>query len=207
VKGRTKLDDQVRVVLGATEVIGHTGDPAFKPNPPFLPYLRLGPYLDAVHQLGSPAFSPSQIETQSAANRALADHTIVDGEQIGIEAPPTLEGATAPTVEKTEGVTTTTETQATTTCLIATPTVTGAALYLTVKPGHSLYLKASNEGDTTIYTRRLAATYPQQPLGTLPASDGPRGLGLPTDDSPLPWHILLMPTTPLVACQQTLSTP
>ena len=60
VRLRTKLDDQVRVVLGAAEMIGSPGDPSFRPNPPFVPYLTLGAYLTAVHQLGSPALEPTR---------------------------------------------------------------------------------------------------------------------------------------------------
>ncbi len=201
VRGRTKLDDQVRVVLGAAEMIGHAGKSSLRPDPPKVHYLTLGAYLTAVHQLGSPAFSPTQITTQPEASRALADKTIIDGEQIGIEAPPSLVGATPPTVENTEGITTTTTTHADATCLTTTPTTTSAALDLTVTPGHSLYLAPSHTDAVTLYARRLAATYPQQPLGTLPASDGPRGLGFPVDASTLPWHIRLVPTTALLICQ------
>ncbi len=198
---RTNVDDQVRVVLGATEVIGQAGKASFKPKPLFVPYLTLGSYLAAVHQLGSPAFSPAEIKAQSEANRALADQTIIDGEQIGLEAPPSLQGATAaPTVEKAEGITIAASTHTSTKCLTATPTAAGATLYLTIDPGQSLYLAPSRQGAVTLYARRLAATYLPRPLGTLPATYGPRGLGFPIDASPLLWHVQLLPTTSITIC-------
>ncbi len=199
VRGRTKLDNQVRVVLGASEMVGSAGNPAFKPNPPFIPFLRLGPYLQAVHQLGSPAFAPAQIEAQPPSNRQLADQTIIAGEQLTLWLPPTLKGATAPAVEKSKAVTLASGSHGGG-CLTATPTAADASIDLTVAPGSALYLTLTGEGAVSLYARRLAATYPQQPLGTLPSTDGPRGLGFPLDASRLPWHVQLRPTTPLVVC-------
>jgi hypothetical protein len=196
VRGRTRLDDQVRVVLGAAGMIGRAGDPAFRPNPPFVPYLRLGPYLSAVHQLGSPGFAPAQIEAQTPSNRLLADQTILTGEQIGVWLAPGLESATVPTVEQSSAVALLTGAR----CLRATPTAADASLDLTVAPGHALYISLIGQGAVTLYARRLAASYPQQPLGTIPSTDGPRGLGFPVDASRLPWHVRLLPTAPLLTC-------
>ncbi len=206
VRGRTKLDNEVRAVLGASEMIGPAGSPAFKPNPPFVPYLRLGPYLDAVHQLGSPAFAPAQIERQSPSNRRLADQTIIAGERIALWLPPTLKGAAAPPVEESEAVTLVSASRGGGGCLTATPTAADASIDLTVTPGAALYLALTGEGAVTIYARRLAATYPQQPLGTLPSTDGPRGLGFPLDASRFPWHVQLRPTAPLVVCRGATDT-
>jgi hypothetical protein len=206
VQGRAKLDGQVRVVLGAADVIGPAGDPAFKPNPPFVPYLRLGSYLDAVRQLGSPAFAPAQIETQSPTNRLLADRTIIAGEQIGLWLPPRLAGATAPTVEKSDAIALATSLRGGATCTTATPTAADASLDLTVAPGRALYLSPIGIGSVTLYARRLAATYPREPLGALPSTDGPRGLGFPVDASRLPWHVQLAPTTPFLVCQSATAT-
>jgi len=175
VDGRGKLDGEVRAVLGASEMIGPAGAPSFAPHPPFVPHLELGPYLAAVHQLGSPAESPGQIESAPPADRQLADQTLIAGERIGLESPP----ASCPTV---------------------TPTAAGAAIELTVAPGRSLYLALRGHGAVTVYVRRLAASYPSQPLGTLPSGDGPRGLGFPIDASPIPWHVRLLPTTVTVTC-------
>jgi hypothetical protein len=187
VRGRTKLDNQVRVVLGAAEVIGPAGKASFRPDPPKVHYLTLGTYLAAVRQLGSPAMTPRQIEAQSQANRQLADRTIIDGEQIGLESPPALTEATAPAVQSSKGVTLATRSQAQTTCLSVTPTTSSGSIETAVAPGRSLYLSLTGQGSVAVYARRLAVSYPQQPLGVLPAGYGPRGLGFPVDASPLPW--------------------
>jgi hypothetical protein len=200
VRGRTKLDNQVRVVLGAAEIIGRAGKANFRPDPPKVHYLKLGTYLAAVRQLGSPALTPSQIEGQTEANRQLADRTIIDGERIGLESPPTLAEATAPAVQGSEGVALTTRPQAQSTCLSATPTTSGGSLETTVTPGHSLYLSPGGQGAVAVFARRLAASYPSEPLGVLPAGDGPHGLGFPVDASSLPWHVRLLVTTPLLVC-------
>jgi hypothetical protein len=201
VRGRAKLDNQVRVVLGAAEVIGPAGRASFRPHPPKVGYLTLGPYLAAVHQLGSPALTPSQIETQPQAESQLADHTIIDGEQISLEGPPALTEAIPPAVQSSEAVTLTTRSQAQgSTCLSVTPAASGGSIETAVAPGHSLYLSLSGQGSLAVYARRLSASYPQQPLGTLPAGEGPRGLGFPVDASSLPWHIRLVVTTPLLTC-------
>jgi hypothetical protein len=198
---RAAVDEQVRVVLGASELLGPAGRPSFAPKPPFLPFLTLGSYLAAVRQLGSPAAGPAQIEAAPPADRQLADRTLLTGEQLGLERPPPLAGASAPTPLAHAGVLLAPVSDTGARCLRATPTATtGAWIEVAVPPGRSLYVSLGGSGSLAVYVRRFAAAYQPQPTGVLPAGYGPRGFGFPIDSSRLPWHVLLVPTATLSTC-------
>jgi hypothetical protein len=200
VSRRGQLDEQVRVVLGASEMIGGAGSPSFTPNPPYLPFLTLGSYLAAVRQLGSPALTPGQIEAASPANRLLADRTLIDGEQVGLESPPSLEGTSAPTPVASSGIALARVGHPGDACLQAKPAAGGAWIELAAVPGSALRISLAGRGTVALYLRRLAAEYPPDPRGVLPSGEGARGVGFPVDASRLPWHVRLAPTTTLLIC-------
>jgi len=202
-KERTQVDAEVRDALGAAQVVGTAGDSSFLPDAHHLPWLRLGEYLAAVKDLGSPAFTPTQIAAQPEDDRELADSVIINAESFPLEQPSAraLLTAVPAQVRHSRGLLVGLTTVAVnTSCTRLTPDSSEGFAAVVVPPGHALYLSMRGEGHVTIYARRLAHHVQSRPLHILPTAGTPALLQFPRDASTLPWHVRLVPTTRTAVC-------
>lgn len=189
-KDRTLVDAEVRDALGAAQIAGPAGRPSFRPDAHHLPWLYLGEYLDAVRDLGSPAFSPEQIAAQPEDDRELADRVIVAAEGLALEQPGAgaLRGAVPAPIGHSRGVLVGRTPIAGTGggCTLPKPQSPQGAAIVTVTPAHGLYVSVRGIGGASIYVRRLAAHAPGRPLAVLSAGSPPALLPFPADSSTLP---------------------
>jgi hypothetical protein len=202
-RDRTQVDAEVRAELGAAEVAGSAGSASFRPDAHHLPWLHLGEYLDAVRDLGSPAFSPKQIAARPENDRELADGVMVGAESFPIEQPSAgaLRTAIPATVTRSRGVLVArVPIQGTTSgCTRLTPVTSGAAANIGIAPGHALYMHVGGSGQVSIHAHRFAARAPR-PFRVVPARSTPALLTFPADSSTLPWRLRIVPTTATVIC-------
>ena len=201
---RAGVDMRVRDALGAAEVVGRAGPAGFVPDARHLSFLTLGGYLASVHQLGSPALTPRQIQARPEAERLLADEVILNAEAPPLR-PPTaasLTGAAPIVVRRSTQLTVAPALLAggSASCTRLTPTGADARAAFQVLPGQTLYFAMHGAGQVLIYARRLAAQTPARPLHDLQAAGTPALVPFPRDASRLPWHVLLAPTASLAVC-------
>ena len=167
---RTGTDAYVRAALGAAQVAGRAGDPAFRPDPAHLAFMTLGAYLNAVHALGSSAaFTPGQIALMSSDYQELADKTLIDAERIY-----PLRTATSYA------------TGAGCSRLLGAPP--SGMLLMNVNPGDSAYITAAPGASVQLWLRRISATFSAYPQQTIAPGSNAR-LDFPHDQSSAVWWL------------------
>jgi hypothetical protein len=164
---REGVDARVRVALGAAEVAGGAGDPSFLPDAHHLPYVTLGAYLNAVRDLGSPAFTLPQI--QASGYEQLADATLIGAERI--YAHPTSKQQPAGAG-----------------CSRLLGAAPAGLLEVKVNPGGSASVQAGSAASVRLSVRRFSPSFTVLPQPALAASSSAR-LEFPQDQSFRAWWL------------------
>jgi hypothetical protein len=165
---RDSVDARVRVAFGAAQIDGPAGNPASFPDYHHLSYITLGTYMRAVHELGSPAYTPAQIQQQQPAYRLLADQVVIHTEGLSVEPAGPRPRAGSACSRLRAGF--------------------GTVLELSVRSGVTVHLAAARGVPLQVRLRRFSAQFPPAPQWVVRAGTAAR-LGLPRDDSTLPWHV------------------
>jgi hypothetical protein len=193
--GFTLDDTTVRAGLTAVEIAAPVEFPAFIPEPAYAPQITAGPYLAAVHALGSPAYSVAELAQAPEALREQGDEVLVRAEQIAL-----VPGrpATAPS-ERVQILGATGGTAAPAgRCARFAPSAAGAQAQFAAFPGQTLAFKAAAGAPGVIALRRFGAIFDVS-LGNLGA--GSSLLRLPADRAPtVRWALRLTTQSPTTVC-------
>jgi hypothetical protein len=167
---RTGTDAYIRTALGAAEVAGNAGDPAFAPDAHHIGFVTLGEYLKAVRDLGSPAYTTSEIALLPSDYQQMADGKLIDAERVDARqstaAPPAgaacsqLRGATS-----------------------------AGMLEVAIDPGASAYVEAGPD-TVRVWLRRISASFAAVPQQTLAPRSRAR-IDFPRDTWSSPWWLQL----------------
>lgn len=196
-RGLRSADNSVRASLAAVEVAAPVVSPAFLPDQNDAPQVEAGPYLAAVHDLGSPAFTVRELRSAPESTRERADGVLVGAERLGT----TVAGTTpttggGPTVEYVFGASTT----ASGPCRVMRPTASLGSLGLLAFPGSSLVVTPSGGPPVTLYARRFADSFTGTPFATL-SGTRPQAVRFPADRQPsTPWHVQVVAGSPVTVC-------
>jgi hypothetical protein len=157
---------------------GHV-DPAFAPSSGLAFFLgvKAGQYLAAVDRIGSPAFTPAELQGQSEALRGSADSVLAAA--LGVK-------VTSPAAGETGRL-----------CHQLTATRAAAVGFPVRPPGALLRSPAPAK----VAVGRFATGAPVQ-AGSL-AANSPAALQIPADRSPQPWHATVAPAQQVTVCQLT----
>jgi hypothetical protein len=170
-RGMRSADATVRASLAAVDIAAPVVPAAFLASPQAAPQIVAGPYLDAVHDFGTPALTVAELERAPANQQATADSTLVHAENI--TAAPT---ASAP-------------------CVSIAPQTNETP----VAPAHTLTIRVL-DGPASVYLRRFSATYPSAPLATLIAHRT-YAIQFPSDRATtVPWIVKTMAAGRIAAC-------
>jgi hypothetical protein len=194
---RRGISDGLRARLAAVEVARDTVDPGYRPDKASVHvHLLAGPYLDAVDDLGSPAYSVDELPTRSEPARAGADATLVEALRIRPALVPRERAATgrAPSVEAAEGG----AEQRTARCARFRPHVRGATLDLTLAPG-GLLVRPAGPAPVEVRMRRFAGLPPNAPFAVVRPGTAAL-IAIPRDRSTRPWRVRLSASDPVEAC-------
>ena len=190
--------DSARAVLGALELARPAVPPdhvatAF-PGYPFV-VVHADAYFDAAAQYGTPAATPAELESSSAAARAAAD-----AELVAIHEPALRPAGSRPPLGRAPAVAGTSggslEERGRCIDFRAEPG-SPPSLELTL-PAQGVLLTAG-AGPATVAVRRFADAFPEEPLATLPPAT-PALLRVAQDGSPRPWRLRLAPEGRVTAC-------
>jgi hypothetical protein len=164
---RTSVDARVRVALGAAELAVPAGDPNFVPDAHHLSYVTLGAYLNAVHDLGSPAFTLRQIK--ASGYQQLADATLIGAERIYARPTPKQPANGAG-------------------CSRLLGAAPAGLLEVRVDPGGSAYIETGSQAPVRLWLRRFSPGFADLQQPTLAASSSTR-LDFPRDQSSSRWWL------------------
>jgi hypothetical protein len=196
-RGLRSSDVSVRASLGAVELAASTVSPAFLPDPANAPQVTAGPYLAAVRDLGSPAFTLSELQRAPAPVRQQADATLQHAERLA-PTPSTAPITGTQPVQLSDVSGTVTSRGM---CDVVTPPGGNqVAASLLVSPGRQLVIQISGGAGGALYLWRVAGDFPPAPAGTL-RSGGPVAVAFPVDRAPsLPWHARFAARSRLLVC-------
>jgi hypothetical protein len=168
-------DESVRASLGALELAASTVAPGFVPDPANAPQVTAGRYLAAVRDLGSPALSVTQLQRAPEAVRAHVDAVLEQAEGLAL--------ASSDRAAPCSGA-----------------TARGVTLDVHVPPGRQLTIQTRGGRPATLYTRRLARSFPSGPLLTVPGNMTAT-IRFPADEAPkIQWIARILTTRPILAC-------
>jgi hypothetical protein len=178
------LDASVRASLAAVELSAPVVKPAFKPDGANAPQVTAGPYLAAVHDLGSPALTLSELERSPENTRAHSDQVLEQAERIAVvPATGPASGGSRPHIVSVTGGRLT----AVGLCDRVVPTASEGVLDVAVPPGGQLLVHVGAGNPVAITLRRVAASF-GAPIGFV-AGGKSATIGFPTDRAPqLAWH-------------------
>jgi len=128
-RGLRGADEAVRTALSAVQIAAPVVEPGFMPYPPAAPQITAGPYLAAVSQLGSPAYSLPELTRLPESQRSLADSVLIQAERLRLRAGRPCRQSRRPIVD------------------------------LTLPPGGRLVLRAAVPGGVRLLVRRFGDEY------------------------------------------------
>jgi hypothetical protein len=166
---RTGVDTYIRTALGAAQVAGSAGDPSFPPDARHIRFVTLSAYLKAVRDLGSPAYTPSQIALLPSDYQQMADGKLMDAERIGAFQTSVAAPAAASCSQ----------------LLGATST---GMLEVGIDPGASAYVQAGSGTTVHVWLRRISASFAAVPQQTLAPGSSAR-IDFPRDTWSSPWWL------------------
>lgn len=171
----------VRGGLAGLEITADTVDPNLtldQGNSAFnyIGSIRAGPYLSAVREFGSPAYSQSELPSAPERARESADLVTATALRLRLQ----------PTTKRPPGLCAT----------VGQPG--GGQRVLSVPPGNSVYLSARPGATARLALRRFSTQSFPVALGTL---SGSAGLTIPTDHSNVPWQLQVSATGPVTVCE------
>jgi hypothetical protein len=197
--GRTLrgTDRTVSAELGALELAGASAPATYQPDPNRAPQVTAGPYLAAVRDLGSPAYSPAQIERLTPGYQQAADVVLADTGGVRLQqgqggtapaagTPPQVDGQPQGSITPSGG------------CVTYRPApVPGAAIDVTV-PVAGVSIRSQGT-PVTLLARRFSPFFGNHSVGTVPPRQT-AALLVRQDEADLPWHIRLSSAGPVSAC-------
>lgn len=196
--GRTLrgTDRTVSAELGALELSGAAVLAAYQPDASRAPQVTAGPYLAAVHALGSPAYRPAQIERLTPGYQQAADAVLVGTGEVRLlpgqagagvgAAPPTVDGQPQGSLTRSGA------------CVVYRPApVPGAAVDVTV-PAGGISIRAGSL-PVTVLARRFSPVFGQSAVGSVPPHQTAQ-LSVRQDRAGLPWHVRLSGSDQVSAC-------
>jgi len=194
--GVRSLRDQTTMVQGAlaaTEAAGDALPDGFAPSPTVAPQVHVGPYREAVEDLGSPAYGPEQLGGTYYAARVAADETLVRG--YGLTAAPAAEPGPgrAPEVAAADAI----AQDDADGCLLARPEGPGAAITVVV-PASGITV-VPEDGAASIGMMRWSDT--PTPVAGGEAVAGPVALAVPADEDATPWRARIAASAPVTICE------
>jgi hypothetical protein len=191
-----QADDSVRASLAVVEIAAPVISPAFVPSPIFGPQITAGPYLAAVHDLGSPALTPTELERAPESTRSGSDQLLEHAEQLApVAVPGPLTGAEPIAVTGTSGG----QLVARGLCATLVPSVPNASVYLRVAAGRQVLVRAHRGVGAAVYLRRFASVFGPPPFTTVPGATS-RAIRFPADRAAEPWNVLVTATQPVDVC-------
>jgi hypothetical protein len=138
-----------------------------------------GPYLAAVHDLGSPALTVPELERAPGSMQMTADQTLVLGERLG--AAHAGAGSTS-------------------SCAHALPLTRNAPAQLSANPGTTVTIAVPAGHIATAEVRRFAAAFQPAPLALIRGGTA-AAIAFPADRAPqVAWHLRLLSSAPLAVC-------
>lgn len=198
-RGLRSNDINARSALSAVELAAPVVAPTFIADPSAAPQVPAGPYLAAVHDLGSPAYTLTELARASQPIRLHADATLIAAERLTVIPMSGSAHGTRPVTFDTvsfghavpRGL-----------CAQIVPSsAEPASADLTVRPGTRLVLEAPAGAQGSIQVRRLASLYTPSPVGAV--RGGTSSIAFPLDRAPgLPWHVRLSVSKQLLVCAQ-----
>jgi hypothetical protein len=178
-RGMRGADNSVRAALGAVEIAAPVVSPGFAPSPRLAPQVAAGPYLAAVHDLGSPALTVPELERAPGSMQMTADQTLVLGERLG--AAHAGAGSTS-------------------SCAHALPLTRNAPAQLSANPGTTVTIAVPAGHIATAEVRRFAAAFQPAPLALIRGGTA-AAIAFPADRAPqVAWHLRLLSSAPLAVC-------
>jgi hypothetical protein len=196
-RGLRAADTSVRASLTAVEVAAPIVSPAFLPDQNDAPQLAAGPYLAAVHDLGSPAFSVPELRAAPETTREKADSVLVQAERLAASPTARVPNAGAPPgVDYRFGGALSVRGG----CYVFAPTASLGSLGVRVFPGGGLIVQPSRGPAVTLYARRFADSFTGTPFATLSRA-APQTIRFPADRQPgVPWHVQVVAGSPVTVC-------
>jgi hypothetical protein len=194
-RGLQAWSGAVGSALGAVEIAGETADPNLQPDAIRIPYLRAGPYLAAVDDLGSPALTPEQIAVRPEADRQAAD--VVLAVALGVDMRPEADGGdgrTPPQMEASVGGTV----QFARSCVTLRPTDPSASIDLAL-PSNGIVVQTGS-APVEFRLRTFAQTFAPPSIGTIDPRSR-RLLTIPARRG-IRWHVRLTSEDALTACRR-----
>ena len=193
--GFAALDESVRASLTAVQVAARQVPRSFQPSPVAAPQITAGPYLAAVRDLGSPAYTVPELRTASESLRETADQTIQHAESLELTPgaiPAAAEIPVSTTARSAERL------AAANGCIRARPTGPAASFELTARAGTTVELTAAKGPSGVLLLRRFASAY-TQPVAAFGA--GSHVIHFPADLAlGVPWHLRVSSASPTVVC-------
>ena len=189
-------DTEVRASMAAVELAAPVVAPSFVAAPVAAPQLSAAEYLPAVRDLGSPAYSLSELERAPEGVRLHTDGVLTAAEGLALIAPAgASSGALTNAPHAVSG-----RVARRGACTRLIPNAAAQATFeFTARPGTRLVFTPGQGVRGLLSVRRLAADYPPTPFPLL--SDAPRELVLPPDRAPqLPWSIRISTAGPIDVC-------
>lgn len=198
-RGLRTNDVNARSALSAVELAAHVVAPSFIADPSAAPQVPAGPYLAVVHDLGSPAYTLTELAHAPQSIRLHADATLIAAERLTVIP---MVGAAHGTRPVTLDTVTLGHAVPHGLCTEIVPgSVAPASAELAVRPGTRLVLQATARAEGSIQVRRLASLYPPSPVGAV--RGGASSIAFPLDRAPgLPWHVRLSVSKRLLVCAQ-----
>jgi hypothetical protein len=174
-------DDAVRAALTSVEVAAPVVSPAFLPDSVNGPQITAGSYLAAVHDLGSPALSLTELQRAPESVRVKADSVLEHAEALAVTTATKPEAALGP-------------------CQRFEPTATVAYVDVDVVPGGQVLVRATPFSPVLVYLRRFASQFTGAPFASIPTATTSL-IRFPVDRAGrLPWRVRLTASRPFGLC-------
>jgi hypothetical protein len=174
-------DDAVRAALTSVEVAAPVVSPAFLPDSVNGPQITAGSYLAAVHDLGSPALSLTELQRAPESVRVKADSVLEHAEALAVATATKPEAALRP-------------------CQRFEPTATVAYVDVDVVPGGQVLVRATPFSPVLVYLRRFASQFAGAPFASIPTATNSL-IRFPVDRAGrLPWRVRLTASRPFGLC-------
>jgi hypothetical protein len=174
-RGLRTSDISARTSLGAVQLAAPVVAPGFVADPSAAPQVAAGPYLAAVHDLGSPALSLSELERASEGQREEADGVLVKAERVTVRPG---RGAVIGSCSRLP--------------------VGASQTEVTVRPGATATVLPEPRTHVAVSVRRFGAAAPT-PLAA--AVTGPATISFPADAAPqVPWRLRVAGSSAAQVC-------
>lgn len=193
-------DTSVRTSLAAVQIAAPLVAPGFPPDPANAPQINAGPYLAAVRDLGSPAYTVPELERAPLTVQAEADSVLAQAEQLAVAPDRNLPtGDTPLNVDSLVGGRAITRGA----CDAFVPTASPMSFQVRLAPGGTLFIRASSGRPVSLYLRRFASSFPALAFATVRGGRG-ASLRLPHDLArQIPWSVQLVGSQATTVCAQS----